>query len=404
MPAQLGVKIDGRPAEMGVATEVDAGAHTIAFANLCGEVVEVVEARAGEHAKLGPEAFPNLPLARLRFQARSSDGSPLPATARVENTANGTSWSTADAEAWVPACPLRLTIASEGLGAFIEDVAFEPGGSHGVDVVLAPGPDVVRIHGGTFVSGPPAEKLAHYRETDFRHENVERQVATFDLDRTEVTVAQYQACVDAGACVETTQELVKLRFPSSQWLDECNSAHASPDHWTIARKAKPGKENHPINCVSMWEAERYCKWAGKRLPTNIEWEFAARSRKTEYMWPWGNDETSCRAHTSYWVDGSTLCPSRDETAEPCSYPEGNSEQGVCDLVGNLAEYVEFPPGDRRRGAYNHRGASYFGPSEVFDIGAERPASFDLEGSKQDRFKQESQVGFRCARDVEARGR
>lgn len=79
-------------------------------------------------------------------------------------------------------------------------------------------------------------------------------VPSFEMNRTEVTVAQYQACVDAGVCIEPTQ---------------CGSYY----NWGVA-----GREDHPVNCVDWYQSVAFCAWAGGRLLSGSEWEYAARSR------------------------------------------------------------------------------------------------------------------------------
>ena len=91
------------------------------------------------------------------------------------------------------------------------------------------------------------------------------ELAAYELDVTETTVAQYRACVDAHGC-----DAEKLNAH-----DTCN--------W-----GKTGKDDHPVNCVDWNQAEAFCKWAGKRLPTAEEWEAAAHG-STGYRYPWGND-------------------------------------------------------------------------------------------------------------------
>ncbi|MBI4706179.1 MAG: SUMF1/EgtB/PvdO family nonheme iron enzyme, partial [Deltaproteobacteria bacterium] len=84
-------------------------------------------------------------------------------------------------------------------------------------------------------------------------------VAAFEMDPTEVTVAQYRKCVSDGGCSE----------PSG-----CN--------WE-----ESGRDDHPVNCVDWQQAGAYCAWAGKRLPWEEEWEYAARGTDGR-IYPWGN--------------------------------------------------------------------------------------------------------------------
>jgi formylglycine-generating enzyme required for sulfatase activity len=85
-----------------------------------------------------------------------------------------------------------------------------------------------------------------------------------------------------------------------------------------------------MNCLVPWEAERYCKWAGKRLATDVEWEYVARSRRTENSLPWGAaPDIDCKR--SACTDAT---PQR-----VCSIAAGDTIDGVCDMMGNVAETV-----------------------------------------------------------------
>jgi iron(II)-dependent oxidoreductase len=130
----------------------------------------------------------------------------------------------------------------------------------------------------------------------------------FEIDRCEVTVAQYDACIEQGECTER---------PSSE---ACNLV-------TL------GRTDHPANCVSWEQATAYCSWAGGTLPTEAQWERAARGLGTR-VFPWGDDEE--QACTRAVMGGD--CAS--EGTEPVgTRPAGASPESVMDMAGNVAEWV-----------------------------------------------------------------
>jgi formylglycine-generating enzyme required for sulfatase activity len=123
------------------------------------------------------------------------------------------------------------------------------------------------------------------------------------MDTTEVTLSAYEACVKAGACAP---------------------ADAAPNcNW-----AKRRKGDHPVNCVDWNQATAHCGWAGKRLPTEEEWEYAARGTDGR-KYAWGND-----------APGLQLCWNRTEgTCVVGSYKAGASPFGVLDMAGNVWEWT-----------------------------------------------------------------
>ena len=151
-------------------------------------------------------------------------------------------------------------------------------------------------------------------------------LAPFELSRTEVTVEQYLACQQAGGC-RPTREV--QRGPG------CNSAHAD-------------RGDHPMDCVNRDDALAFCAWVGGRLPTEAEWEYAARSAGQYTRYPWGEQSADCRyaimavpnedGGSGLRTDGCGT----GQTWPVCSRPEGNTIQGLCDMAGNVEEWVHDP--------------------------------------------------------------
>jgi formylglycine-generating enzyme required for sulfatase activity len=139
--------------------------------------------------------------------------------------------------------------------------------------------------------------------------------------KTEVTVKQYQDCVGAGKCTQTGTE------------DYCH-------------RAKQDKENHPVNCVSWAQANGFCAWMSARLPTEKEWEYAATGGKATNIYPWGDAEPTCDlvimndGRTTLSADWRTAGCGKDGSWPVCSRPQGNTEQGLCDMAGNILEWCD----------------------------------------------------------------
>jgi formylglycine-generating enzyme len=137
-------------------------------------------------------------------------------------------------------------------------------------------------------------------------------VDSFKIDKHEVTVGAYEQCVNADVCEE----------PSATY-GYCN-------------RGKKGRTEHPVNCVTWSQADSYCRWSGKRLPTFLEWEKAARGEDGN-AFPWGEAKPTCSLAV-VGFGGRPGCGS-NSTAAICSKPTGDSPYGLCDMAGNVKEWV-----------------------------------------------------------------
>ena len=169
------------------------------------------------------------------------------------------------------------------------------------------------------------------------------QVPSFQIAKSAVTNDQYLACVNAGACSPPKRT---HRIPS-RW----DYHRSSPTVWRLlpcmcprgmgSRCPKPRevpydtwqrpeRGSHPVVCVSYKQAQTYAEWVGGRLPTEAEWEYAARWSPYEIASPDGYPSSSEAAL------GRFMSPMM--TTPVCSYPQ--SAAGLCDMVGNVHEWVQ----------------------------------------------------------------
>jgi formylglycine-generating enzyme required for sulfatase activity len=191
-------------------------------------------------------------------------------------------------------------------------------------------------------------------------------VEEFYIDKYEVTNAQYKEFVQA-------------------------TGHRLPRHWEGGSYPN-GKADHPVVYVSWEDANAYCQRVGKRLPTEIEWEKAARGTDAR-IWPWGNifDVTKCNVES--W-EGSGSTPVG-------SYPDGISPYGVYDMAGNVWEWTDswydaYPGSTCTTTEFGEklrvlRGGSWYHYDSLGPIGA-RCASRDRQVPQSISYI----MGFRCA--------
>ena len=178
---------------------------------------------------------------------------------------------------------------------------------------------MVRVPAGEFFSGCNEEVDSECYEDE--KPGKKRYVSAFAIDGTEVTVEAYRECVRAGRCKE----------PGTG--RSCN--------W-----GRGDREGHPANCVDWNQATAYCAWKGKRLPTEWEWEKAARGTDGR-KYPWGNEQVSCRQ--AVIREGGAACGRGRTTFQVASKPLGVSPYGAHDMIGNVWEWTSLQyPGSTNR--------------------------------------------------------
>jgi formylglycine-generating enzyme required for sulfatase activity len=208
------------------------------------------------------------------------------------------------------------------------------------------------------------------------------QLDGYWLDRTEVSNAMFTSFLNsAGNRLEG----------GTNWLNPLN-----PLVWIYEKDGRwqtlPGKEKYPIVGVSWYGANAYCEWAGRHLPTEAQWEYAARGVDSR-RFPWGNDDLNCD-HARFLGCGNT-------PIEVESLPLGSSPFGVFDLAGNVAEWVNdryaadyyqqsprLNPTGPTNGYYRVIRGGYWGSAYI----ALQTAHRDWAGADE----HSDGIGFRCA--------
>ncbi|HEY3820147.1 MAG TPA: SUMF1/EgtB/PvdO family nonheme iron enzyme [Polyangiaceae bacterium] len=193
-------------------------------------------------------------------------------------------------------------------------------------------------------------------------------VAAFELDATEVTVAEYSECVRAGGCIPAGNV---VGWPGVTFAEQ----QLSKD---ICNMDRPDRQDHAVNCVDWSMAVAYCRWAGKRLPSEEEWEYAAC----------GGDCDATKAQTGRLMGGAARWPFTAPVAS--SWP---GPFGLYDMAGNVWEWTASP-----YCAYDHPGCS--DPRRVVRGGSWSLVDYLFvrltDRSPSDASTRNTNLGFRCA--------
>ncbi|MBX3448867.1 MAG: formylglycine-generating enzyme family protein [Planctomycetaceae bacterium] len=229
-------------------------------------------------------------------------------------------------------------------------------------------PDMVWIPGGEFVMGSDSEQAWPDEGPPHRV-----RVDGFWIDETEVTNARFRVFVEATGYVTTAERAPTVEeilaqsppgtpAPPADILVPGSLVFSPPDHpvplndvsgwwkWTPGANWRhpegpesdlTGREDHPVVHVSWDDAVAYAKWAGKRLPTEAEWEFAARGGLEQAPYAWGHepfDEVTPQANlwTGTFPNGNTAVDGYARTAPVKSFPPNG--YGVYDMAGNVWEW------------------------------------------------------------------
>jgi formylglycine-generating enzyme required for sulfatase activity len=147
----------------------------------------------------------------------------------------------------------------------------------------------------------------------------------YAIDKYEVTNAEYAEFLN----IEGNQE-----EGNDTWVDADDPdvrIYESAGVW----HADTGYEDHSVIEVTWYGARAYCQWQGKRLPTEAEWEKAARGSSDTRMYPWGNEDPDCSRLNYYYGSG----PCVGDTTQVGSYSTGTSPYGALDMAGNVWEWV-----------------------------------------------------------------
>lgn len=261
------------------------------------------------------------------------------------------------------------------------------------------GAQMLMITGGEFQMGGTREELEGYEYRDTPIYRAERPlhkvwVSSFYMDRHEVTNARYRRFLGA------------IEGAGSADVDHPGQP-ADQDH--ERRYVGPSLlgDEQPAAGVNWFDAYAYCKWAGRRLPTEAEWEYAARGGGDYRIYPWGNEDPDAEGtyRANYSPQKGAKADGHPRSAPVGSFPEGASPFGLLDMAGNAEEWVQDwlhltyyataagardPRGPEKGEQRVIKGGSHISGKHLLRVAARLHGPPEAKGP---------QLGFRCARDL-----
>lgn len=254
---------------------------------------------------------------------------------------------------------------------------------------------MVQFPGGTFImgsnTGTALEKPAH-----------QVTIKSFKIDRSPVTVAEFSKFVEASSYVTEAEK-----------FGDCGVYNASIQNWELkkgaywlypqGRDAPKAEKNHPVTQVSWNDAQAYCRWAKKRLPTEAEWEYAARNGgKSNTRYSWGNSLMVNGKYKANVWQGATIKEKQGQDGFAFTSPVGfygKTATGLTDMGANVWNWCEDSfqpyPGSGKVASVDKNAKVMRGGSFFFDQNMENSYTVSYRApntSETSLFN----TGFRCA--------
>lgn len=192
--------------------------------------------------------------------------------------------------------------------------------------------EMILVKGGEFIAGSSEHKD--------QFPPIPVSVKDFYLEKHPVTVAQFRAFVEATGYITDAEKFGNsgvFQLNQGSWTLKPGTYWQYP----LGPEKEPAQENHPVTHISWNDANAFAQWAGKRLPTEIEWEYAARSGKKDNIYPWGKSSKTSVGHlANIWQGNQFLKQGGDGfvyTSPVGHY--GSNEWGFTDMAGNVWEWT-----------------------------------------------------------------